>query len=295
MKAVLYHLRRRAPSLWALLPGYVSLTAGALVLAVNLNLFLVPSSIAPGGVSGTSIIVNAFTGWPIGIMMLALNVPLLAVGFRYLGRFHFLFRTLFVVLLYSLATDVLAGLLPAQGITDDLFLNALYGGVVGGIGTGLVYRGQGTSGGTGILGRVLQLRTGMPISQLYLLTDGAVVLVAGLVFGWDRALYALVTLFVWGIAADHILEGPSVIRTAFIVTDKPEAVTQQVFERLGLGVTAWPAEGMFTAAQHTVLFCTVSRPDVNSLKEVVIEGDPHAFVVIGHGHQATGGVFRHTI
>jgi len=275
-----------------IMQNYLLLTAGALVLAVNVNLFLAPSKIAPGGVSGSAIIINEFTGWPIGLMMLILNVPLLAVGFRYLGRFHFLVRTLYVVLLYSLGVDLLAGLLPAEGITDDLMLNALYGGVVGGIGTGLVYRGRGTSGGTGIVGRVLQLRTGVPMSEVYMITDGAVVLVAGLVFGWERALYALVTLFIWGIAADHVLEGPSVVRTAFIVTDKPKEVTQAVFSRLGLGVTAWPARGMFTAAEHTVLFCTVSRPEVNALKAMVIEVDPETFVVIGHGQQASGGVLR---
>jgi uncharacterized membrane-anchored protein YitT (DUF2179 family) len=277
------------------LPGYLLLTCGGLVSAVNLNLFLVPSNIAPGGVSGTSIIVNHLLGWPIGLMMLALNVPLLALGFRHLGRFRFLSRTLYVVLLYSAGVDVLARWLPVEGITDDLMLNALYGGVVGGIGTGLVYRGRGTSGGTGVVGRVLQLRTGIPISQIYVLTDGGVVLVAGLVFGWDMALYALVTLFVWGIVADYVLEGPSVVRTVFIVTDEPREVTQAVFNHLGLGVTAWPAQGMFTSARHTVLFCTISRPDVHTFQTVVAGADPHAFVVVGHGHQATGGVFRQTM
>lgn len=277
------------------LRDYLWLTVGALMLAVNLNLFLAPSNIAPGGVSGTAIIINDFTNWPIGLMMLIFNIPLLAIGFRHLGRFNFLVNTLFVVLLYSLGVDVLARWLPAEGITDDLMLNALYGGVVGGVSTGLVYRGRGTSGGTGIVGRVLQLRTGFPISQVYILTDGGVVFVAGLVFGWELSLYALVTLFVWGVAADYVLEGPSVVRTVFVVTDKAEQVTQMVFERLGLGITAWPAQGMFTAGQHTVLFCTVSRPDVNLLTSVVITADPDAFVVVGHGHQATGGVFRQTL
>jgi len=274
---------------------FLMLTLGGLVLAVNLNLFLAPSKIAPGGVSGVAIILNEYTGWPIGLIMLVLNVPLLVLGFRHLGRFNFLIRTVYVVLLYNLGVDVLAGWLPAEGVTDDLLLNALYGGVVGGIGTGLVYRGRGTSGGTGIVGRVLQLRTGIPISQVYVITDGGVIFVAGLVFGWERALYALATLFIWGVATDHVLEGPSVVRTVFIVTDKPIEVTQAVFHRLGLGLTAWPARGMFTAEEHTVLFCTVSRPDVNLLKAAVIRVDPDAFLVIGHGHQATGGVFRRTL
>ena len=271
---------------------WLLLTIGGVLLAVNVDLFLAPSKIAPGGVSGMAIILNHFTGWPIGGMMLVLNLPLLLLGFRNLGRFQFLIRTLYVVLLYNLGADVLRQWLPASGVTADLTLNAIYGGVLGGIGTGLVYRGGGTSAGTGILGRMLQIRTGVPVSQVYVLTDGGVILAAGLAFGWERALYAMVALFVWGLTADYVLEGPSVVRTAFIVTDHADKVARAVLDQLGLGVTAWPAQGMFTESPHTVLFCTVSRPEVNALQAVVIEADPQAFVVIAHGHQASGGVIR---
>jgi uncharacterized membrane-anchored protein YitT (DUF2179 family) len=267
------------------------LTAGALLAAVNVHLFLAPSDIAPGGVTGTAIILNELTSWPIGLTMLVLNVPLIALGFRSLGRFRFLVSTLYTVLLYNLGVDLFGQWFPATGLTDDLLLNALYGGVVGGIATGLIYRGGGTSAGTGILGRVLQMRTGIPISQIYLVTDGAVVLGAALVFGWEAGLYALITLFVWGLAADYVLEGPSVVRMAFIVTDRPQEVADTVFRELRLGVTAWPAEGMFTETEHAVLFCTVSRPQERSLRQVVAQTDPKAFLVTGHGHQASGGVF----
>jgi len=268
------------------------LTIGSVIAAINVNLFLAPSELAPGGVSGLAIIINKFTAWPIGLMMLALNFPPLFVGFKYLGRFNFLIRTLYVVVLFSLGVDLLAPVLPVGGITDNLMLNALYGGVVGGIGTGLIYRGQGTSGGTGILGRVLQLQTGFPISQLYLFTDGGIVFIAGLVFGWEKALFALVTLYIWGIVADQVLEGPSVVRTAMIVTDRPNEVAEAVFERLHLGITAWPAQGMFTKENHTILYFVVSRPNVNALKSVVLEADTHAFIVIGHGHHTVGGIYK---
>lgn len=271
-------------------PRFALLTAGSLLLAINLNLFLAPANIAPGGVSGTAIIVNAITGWPIGLTMLVLNIPLIALGFRHLGRFQFLVRTVYAVLVYNLGVDLLARWLPSNGLTDDWLLSALYGGVVGGIGMGLVYRGGGTTAGTGILGRVLQIRTGIPVSQIYVLTDGAVILAAGLIFGWEKGLYALITLFVWGLAADFVLEGPSVVRTAFIVTDAPQAVADAIFEELRIGVTAWQAKGMYTQAEHSILFCTVSRPQEPGLRQVVREVDPCAFLVTGHGHQAWGGV-----
>jgi uncharacterized membrane-anchored protein YitT (DUF2179 family) len=282
-------------NLRSVLGNYVLLTAGALLLAVNLNLFLVPSKIAPGGVSGTAIIVNELTGWPIGLTMLALNIPLASLGFLYLGRFRFLGSVLYTTLLYSLGVDLLARWIPATGLTSDLLLNALYGGVLGGLATGLIYRGGGSPAGTSILGRVLQMRTGIPVSQLYLFTDGGVILVAALVFGWERALYALITVFVWGLAADYVLEGPSVVRTALIVTDTPEAVAQAILSQLRLGVTAWDAQGMYTRARHTILFCTVSRPHAHELKRVVTEVDPRAFLVLGHGHQAHGGMFGQPI
>jgi uncharacterized membrane-anchored protein YitT (DUF2179 family) len=181
--------------------------------------------------------------------------------------------------------------LPA-GLTHDLLLSALYGGVLGGLGTGLVYRGGGTAAGTGLLGRVLQLRTGLPVGQVYLFTDGAIIAAAGLTFGWERALYAMVALVMWGLTADYVLEGPSVVRTVFIVTDHAEAMSRAVLQGLGLGMTAWAAQGMFTEAPHTVLFCTVSRPEVKALEAVVRGADPGAFVVVGQGHQASGGMVR---
>lgn len=277
--------------LWPAAQDYFLVTVGALLLAVNMNLFLAPANIAPGGVSGTAIIINHLTGWPIGLTMLVLNVPLVVLGFLYLGRFRFLTRTVYAVLLYTLGVDLLALWLPAGGLTDDVLLNALYGGVVAGLATGMVYRGGGTTAGTGTLSRVFQIKTGLPISQLYVLVDGGVILAAGLVFGWEQALYALITLFVWGIAADYVLEGPSVVRAALIVTDAPKAVASAVMSDLGLGLTAWSAQGMFTEASHTVLFCTVSRAHARELMRVVTAADPHAFVVLSHGHQASGGVF----
>jgi uncharacterized membrane-anchored protein YitT (DUF2179 family) len=286
---MLHHLRglpnRR------LLHDLLLLTAGAALAAANVNLFLAPSSIAPGGVTGTAIILNKLLGWPIGLAMLAMNVPLVAVGYRSLGRFRFLAYTLYTVLLYSLGVDLLARWLPAGGLSDEVLLNALYGGVLGGIGTGLIYRGGGSAAGTGVLARILQLKTGVPVSQIYLLTDGAVILVASLVFGWEAGLYALITVFVWGLAADFVLEGPSVVRMAFVVTDAPERVADALMKELRLGVTAWPAQGMFTEEDHAVLFCTVSRPQAREFRQVVASADPEAFLVVGHGHQALGGMY----
>jgi len=156
----------------------------------------------------------------------------------------------------------------------------------------LVLRAGGTQGGTSTLGRILQQQFGMPLSATSLYTDTAVIVLAGLVFGWEGALYAIVALFVGGATADYVLEGPSVIRIATIITDKPDAISELVMDDMGRGVTAWQGKGMFTEQNHTVLFITVSRAQVSSLQRLVHLADPNAFMVIGQGHVAYGEGFR---
>ncbi|MFB6285380.1 MAG: YitT family protein [Candidatus Bipolaricaulia bacterium] len=281
--------RMRALSWRTILRDYGFLTAGGLLMALSFDVFLSPAEVAPGGVPGVAIIINRFTGLPEGLTMLVLNLPLLVPGFFYLGRFRFLARTFYAVIIFNVGVDVLPAVLPPEGITDDILLNTLYGAVIGGIGSGLIYRGRGTPGGTGVISRILQRRTGIPISQLHIAIDGAVILALGLFLGWEKSLYALVMLFLWGLVTDYVLEGPGLVRTAFIVTETPNEVATHLFERMGVGVTAWEARGMFTERERTVLFCTISRPDVNTIKWIVAEADPSAFVVIGEGHQVRGG------
>lgn len=273
------------------LKTYLQITVGAFLLIISFNLFQIPAKLAPGGVGGIGILINNFTGFPPGLTMLLFNIPILFLGFRTLGRFQFLVRTLYAVLLYNLGVDIVVRWLP-PGITDDLLLNTLYGGVIGGIGSGILYRARTTVGGTGVISRIVQIRTGWPISQVYILIDGGIILLLGLFFGWENALYAMVMLFIWGLAADYTLEGPSVIKTVFIVTDAAPEVAQAIMARLGIGVTAWPVQGMFTGKNHDIIFCTVNRSEVNTIDLIVAEIDPRAFIVVGQGQRAVGGLLR---
>jgi uncharacterized membrane-anchored protein YitT (DUF2179 family) len=258
-------------------------------------LFQVPYDIAAGGVGGIAIIINNFTSWPIGVMILVLNLPLWVVGYYYLGRWRFLGRTIISVVVFSVAIDFfnvyLPTILDVFPITDNILLSAIYGGIVGGIGGGLVYRGGGTMGGTSITGRIIQMKTGIPLSQVYFYTDGIIVLTAGLVFGWEVALYALLTLFLNGLASDYTLEGPSTIRTVTIITDLPDEVARALIDTLDQGVSRWEITGGYTGQPHTMLMCTVHRPQVNNIKNLVAQTDSHAFVIVGNAHQALGAGF----
>lgn len=281
------------PRRWRLRPyeavNAVLLTLGSLLAAFAFNLFLVPSNVAPGGITGLTIVVTGFVPLPNGLMMLALNVPLLYVGFRALGGLRFLVRTVYVVVVTTVSIDAMAPFLPAEGISDDALLNALYGGAVLGIAAAMIIRAYGNVGGTAILARVIQRRTGVPLGQIYLLTDGLIVMMLGAAFGWERALYSMVALFVYGITTDYAIEGPSIVRTVFIVTDHPRQVAEALQTRLRTGVTAWRGEGMYRPGERTVLFCTVNRSEVRELSRIVREMDHDGFMVIGQGQRASGG------
>ncbi len=230
-----------------------SIISGALLQALALRLFLVPARLASGGVSGLAQMINYYTHFPIGVMVLLGNIPILALGWRYLGGLRFALRTALAVVAFALFTDLLAPFLPAGGLTHDLVLNSLYGALASGIGYGLVYRGQGTSGGTDILARILNHWKAVPIAQSYLMTDALIILLAGLSFGWTNALYALVALYVSGLAAESTTSGSNVVRTALIVTAQPQAVMDQILYKMQRGVTVINGRGGFTGADRTVL------------------------------------------
>ncbi len=273
----------------------VLIGAGASIAGVGFSLFQVPYNIAAGGVSGIAILINHFTGWSVALLYLAMNVPLFALGFFYLGRWRFLFSTALAVLVFSTTTELanryLVLMLDRWPLTDNILLSTIYAGLVGGIGGGLIYLAGATIGGTAIIGRIIQVKTGLSLSQIYLFVDGAIVAAAGLLFGWEIALYAMLTLLLSGQAADFILEGPSRARTAMVITTRPQPITQALIAELGRGVSYWQATGGYTGETRTIVMCTLYRPQVGDLKRVVAAHDPQAFVIIGTTQQALGEGF----
>ena len=200
---------------WPYIRDYGLILISSLIQAFSLRVFFVPAQLASGGVSGISQLINHYTGWPIGLMVFIGNIPLFALGWRFLGGRQFAARTAFAIVTYSMFTDLLlqTSLFAPNGaathlindLQGDIFLNALYGAIVSGIGYGLVYRARGTSGGSDILARILNHYRSIPMTQSYLMVDTAVILGAGFVFGWKAALYALIALYVVPLATVGLL------------------------------------------------------------------------------------------
>ncbi len=281
---------------------YLFIGLSSVIQAFSLRVFFVPANLASGGVSGISQLINHFTGWPIGLMVLAGNVPLFILGWRFLGGRRFAFRTAFAIITYSIFTDLLvktplfaaggAGTRLIADLQGDIFLNSLYGAIVSGVGYGLVYRARGTSGGSDILARILNNWRGISMTQSYLIVDTAVILGAGFIFGWKQALYAMITLYVSGLVSETVLEGGGTVRTAMIVTNEPEVISNRVLEELERGVTILEGSGAYTGQSRPVLYCVITRAEVAALKAIVHEADPRAFMVIGVAHEALGEGFK---
>jgi len=287
---------------YPILRDFLLIGISSVIQAFSLRVFFVPANLASGGVSGISQLINHFTGWPIGLMVFLGNIPLFLLGWRFLGGRSFALRTAFAIVTYAMLTDLLvetplfaengAGTRLIQDLQGDIFLNSLYGAVVSGIGYGLVYRARGTSGGSDILARILNNWRGISITQSYLIVDTAVILGAGFVFGWKQALYAMITLYVSGLVSETVLEGGGTVRTAMIVTKEANAISNRVLDELERGVTILEGSGAYTGESRPVLYCVITRAEVSTLKAIVNEIDPHAFMVIGIAHEALGEGFK---
>jgi len=185
---------------------------------------------------------------------------LLFLGWRFLGGPRFAARTMLSIISFSVFTDLLIYLTGTSAITDDIVLNTLYGGITLGVGLGIVYLGRGTSGGTDIIGRILNRNFGISISMAYLMTDSLVVLLAGFVFGWERALYGLILIYVSGVAADMVSQGYNFTKATYIITVKQDEVINAIQTQLERGVTIIPVKGGYSQQEKACSFASFLLP-----------------------------------
>jgi len=274
------------------LRDFALIILGGLVQSLAIRSFLVPAHLVSGGITGMAQFFYYLWDWPIGMFTLVANIPLFVLGWKHLGGPRFAVRTMLSVLSYTILTDLLLQFTGSNPITDDILLNTLYGGILLGIGLGLVYLGRGTSGGTDIIGRILNQRYGVSLSSACMITDSFPVLLAGFYFGWDKALYGLIMIYLSGTAADMISQGTNVIREAIIITDASQEVIEAISDQLGRGATLLQAKGSYTEKERPVIFCVVTAGEVIRLKTIVHEIDPKAFMVVGHANEALGEGFK---
>jgi len=265
-------------------------TLGALLTALGLDIFLIPAKIAAGGVSGMATILHYLIHVPVGLTMLALNIPLFIMGVYRLGL-KFGFRSLYGTIILSFLVDTLAPFMPVP--TQDLLLSSVFGGVLVGLGLGIVFKFRGTTGGTDLAALVLRTYTGANVGQLLFVVDGLVVIAAGFFFNsWELAMYALITIFITSWLIDLVQEGISYFKAFFIISSEPGRIAGAVLRELNRGATILQAQGAFSGKERNVLFVVVNRSEVTRLKDLVREIDSRAFMILTDVHEVLGEGFK---
>lgn len=269
---------------------YLIIAVGVVILDLALDWFLIPNQIAAGGLSGVAVLLNARLGWPVGPTFLVMNVPLFIVGWRYLGGPNFAARSLYATFLVGALVDPLAVL--ARPVTHDPVLATVYGGLLGGLGVGLVYRYRGSTGGTDIIALLANRFSGISVGLGQLLADGAIVVASGLFLNLQLALYALISIYLSAKALDGVVEGFGYVRLAHIISDQPDKITHAILYKLNRGVTLLEGQGGYTRQERQILLVAISQREVSQLKELVAEVDPDAFLIIGNAAEVLGQGFK---
>ena len=272
---------------------YLLITLGTAVMAVATSSIYDPAGLVTGGFSGLAIVIKQLSqmlfgkGVPLWVTNLVLNIPLFLFGIR-MSR-DFLVKTIFGTLMNTFWIAVLPVL---QLVPDDRMLSALFGGVLMGAGIGLVFIGNGTTGGTDMLAALI--RRWMPhytIAQIMQVLDAIIVLIGAGVFGITYALYALIAIYSVSKVSDGIIEGMKYSKMAYIISDKSKEIAAAILKEMDRGVTALDARGMYSGNRKDVLFCVVSRKEIAQLKELVVGHDAQAFVIVSDAREVLGEGF----
>lgn len=267
---------------------YAGVLLGVFITAIGLTWFLIPGKIAAGGVSGLATVTFYLFNFPVGLTMLALNIPLFVASLKVLGL-RFGAKTLFGSAALSLIIDFMNNW--AFPLTGDSLLASVYGGVISGIGLGIAFRFGGSTGGTDLAAQIIARYFPISVGQALLVVDGVVIALAGLVFGPELALYALVAVFISTKTIDVIQEGQSYAKAAFIIANDPDTIGNRIMEKLERGVTQINAKGMFTGSEREMLFVIVSRSEIAKLKQIVYDVEQDAFFVITDVSEVLGEGF----
>ena len=281
---------------------YGMITLGSFIMAVGYVYFITPHKIVPGGVYGLGIIVHYLTkgmafwkdGFPIGLFNLLVNIPLTYVGIKMLGP-RFGVKTIYGFVSSSIFMDgiTMMRVVGDAPLVQDVLLSCIFGGVLTGIGLGLIFKSKATSGGSDIVAMIFTKYTRIPIGQMLILVDCAIVLVALAAFkDWQIPLYSIIAVYITGRAVDLLLEGANYNKALIIISEKHEQIRDTIVIDLERGGTYLKGVGMYTNAEKNIIFTVVTRREVAILEEQIAAIDPHAFITIMDASEILGEGFR---
>ncbi|MFA8435612.1 MAG: YitT family protein [Marinifilaceae bacterium] len=272
--------------------NYSLVVLGSVLVALGYVFFIVPHKLVPGGVFGFSIIVNYLTNFPIGVVALCINIPLLLWGIYALGG-HFGVKTVLSMVLGSLFIDGLTYLFGNAMVTKDLLVSAMFGGGIIGLGIALVIRAEATTGGTDIIARIISKYLRVPVGQLFLVIDGLIVLTSVMVFrDIDLAPYCIIAILSISKTVDAVLNGLDDKKAAFIISEKHEEIRNHILN-MDRGGTYIHGEGLFfQEKEKKIIFTALSRKELAHLERMVKKTDAEAFIATMNTNDVFGYGFK---
>lgn len=270
------------------LKEYLIITVGCFFYAVSINYFFISNHLAEGGVAGICLILFYLFKLPVGIMYFVINIPLLIMGWKLIGR-DFLFKTLY-------GTSCLSFLITLtetwKGPSNDIMLGSIYGGVLIGIGLGLIFMVNGSTGGTDVVARILNRYFDIPLGRTMLILDVVILGIAAIFFGKEIVMYTLISMTIVSKAIDYFQDGYTKAKGITIISSKSEEIKERIMNETGRGTTIIKGEGGFTGNEIDLLFCVVSKFEVTKVKTIVKETDSFAFLTISDVSEVLGEGFK---
>ncbi len=269
--------------------SFILMTIGAVLASVALECFLIPNTILDGGITGISIILSKITPIPISILIIVLNIPLIYIGYKHMGK-NFLIKAIYCMIIYSITLNFFSHI---ESFTNQMLLATVYGGVLLGCGCGLVIRYGGCIDGTESIAIIISKKYPLSVGQIILGFNLIIYSIAGSIFGIDRALYSLLTYFITFKVIDLVSEGLEQAKAAMIITNHSDVLTKEIYKRLGRTATIIKGEGLISGEKE-ILYCVLTRIEVPELRRIAEEVDESAFITISDISEIIGNHIKST-
>ncbi|MGN1451297.1 MAG: YitT family protein [Eubacteriales bacterium] len=280
-----------------ILPSFLLVLLGAAVYGFSVQYFFVPAKLLSGGMTGIALILKRLLGFPVGITIIALNIPLFGLGWKNIGR-KFFCLSLIGVIVSSVLIDVFANFLPTLSLlSEDRLLASALGGAMSGLGLGLCLSGGGSTGGIDILASIFSRKNAaVSTGRFILITDILLIAVGAFIFNdISSAMYTAVATYISSVMLDAVLYGQKLSAVVFIITSSPDELSKTIMSELRRGVTIVNAKGAYTGKDQGMLVCAAARRQLAQLKHTVKRNDPDAFVIVGDAREIVGNGFRENL
>jgi len=266
------------------------ITLGAIIAAFALEAFLVPNNVIDGGIIGISMILSHISKWNLGLLVIVLNLPFIILALKKMGKM-FVFQTAYGNIILALSLNFF----HSYKVTGDILLATVFGGIILGTGVGLILKNEASLDGTEILSLLVSKKFGFSVGEFIMGLNLFIYLVAGKVFGWESAMYSILTYFIASKVIDIVMEGLNSSKSVRIIRDDAGAIGNALIDKLDISVTYLKGIGGYSGQEKDLIYCVISRLEMPKMLEIIKEIDPKAFVSVVDVHEAYGGRFRKKI